>query len=165
MRAVNVAVTVTLDNGDEIVLNVADPAPGGHNPAFLTAQVHVALDMLERRLHDALEAVHGAQHFRMPRPSDELLAPRERAALRGTAVVPWLTDDAAVAEDREAREQLAPDDGQLVRFPDVYGDNVFRTVDREAGVYEVYIPRGLPKGERYQINTDAAAARWEAHDA
>lgn len=135
MRAVNVAVTVTLDNGDVLTLNVAQPSPLGDNPAFLTTQVHAALAMLEPRIHDAIEAVHGRQQYRMPRPSDELLAPREPAS-----------------------EQVAPKVGQLVRFPDAYGDNTFRTLDPSTGIYEVYQPRGLRKGTQLQINTDAT--RW-----
>jgi hypothetical protein len=153
-RVMNVALEVTLDNGDVVRLNIDRPAPEGDNPRFLTTSLHTAMRMLEPRMHDALEAVHGPQQYRLPRPSDELLAPRIPTEN------PFYPEAERVVSDEALARAVAgaPKVGQLVRFPDVYDDNVFRTLDPEAGIYEVYQPRGIAKGERLQVNTDVA--RW-----
>jgi len=169
-RIVRVVTTVVMDDGSEFRLAVHDPAPGGDNPAFVGSQLHVAMDMLERRHFDVLEVTYGAQHGRPARPSDELLAPGGVVRMRrGSAPRDPADEEHDVVvgypgEQIAKAQQVAPPTGSLVRFPDLYGDNVFRTINREAGIYEVYQPRGLPKGDHVQINTDHRDARWEAHN-
>lgn len=51
-------------------------------------------------------------------------------------------------------QQPAPNNGQTVRFPGIYGRVVFETVDREAGAYRV-----VTSGTVVQVNTDAT--HWE----
>ena len=58
-------------------------------------------------------------------------------------------------ESRTAESRTAPPDGERVRFPTVYGDAVFVTVDRELGFY-----RHAETGRTIQVNSDAT--RWEA---
>lgn len=157
MRIANVAVTVSLDNGDTVTLNVADPAPGGDNPAFLGSQLHVALDMLERRHFDVIETSYGKQQFRPARPSDELLSPRVPGS-RPERVLDASDNLRLKAEGR------APANGSHVRFPKVYGPVVFEVKDRELGAYVVaWAPAGsnFEVGAAVQINTDVDVASWE----
>lgn len=60
-EVLKVRLTVITDVG-EYSVDVAHPQPGGGNPAFVTAQLASAVDVLGRRAARILEAEFGPQH-------------------------------------------------------------------------------------------------------
>ena len=131
-----VRLVVVTDDG-KFDISTVSPSPGGGNPRFVTAQLGTALGVLGARAERILTTEHGPQ----------------MVVLSPVTVVP--------SESLEPAAEAsvgAPRNGSRVRFPDVYGENVFLTISRDAGIYEVVVPHGMHKGVHVQVNTDAA--RW-----